>query len=115
MGILHEPLESAEKKVQALTLHFFTRKSINLGLSDNDKKKDATAIIAAIKKYIDGHINKSVECKNFRRRTQQQGESFDNYLLSLRELVKTCNFCSNNFCSNDCTQKNLRDEPLTES
>ena len=105
MGILHEPFwiseESAEKKVQALTL-CFSQETLsivqNLGLSGDDKK-DVAAIIATIKKYIDGHINGSVERRNFCRRTQQLGESFDDYLLSLCELVKTCNFCSN-----DCTQ-----------
>ena len=99
--------ESAEKKVQALTL-CFSRETLsivqNLGLSDTDKQ-DITAIIAAIKTYIDGHINKSVERRHFRRRTQEPGESFDDFLLALRELVKTCNFCSN-----ECIQKNLRDQ-----
>ena len=99
--------ESAEKKVQALTL-CFSRETLsivqNLGLSDSEKK-DTAAIISAIKKYIDGHINESVERRNFRRRTQQQGETFDDYLLVLRELVKTCNFCSS-----ECTDKNIRDQ-----
>ena len=39
------------------------------------------------------------------RRTQQVGECFDNFLVSLRELTKTCNFCNN-----DCLQKALRDQ-----
>ena len=99
--------ESAEKKVQALTL-CFSRETLsvvqNLGLSDADKQ-DITAIITAIKTYIDGHINESVECRHFRRRIQQPGESFDDFLLALRELVKTCNFCTN-----ECTQKNICDQ-----
>jgi len=99
--------ESAAKKVQALNL-CFSRETLsivqNLGLSDAEKE-DVAAIISAIKKYIDGHINESVERRNFRRRTQQPGESFDDFLLALRELVKTCNFCSDN-----CTRKNLRDQ-----
>ena len=89
--------ESAEKKVQALTL-CFSRETLsivhNLGISDANKR-DITAIIAAIKAYIDGHINESVERRNFR----------SNFLMTLRELVKTCNFCSNN-----CMQKNIRDQ-----
>ena len=36
---------------------------------------------------------------------QQLGESFDNFLMSLRELVKTCNFYSN-----DCTNKSIYDQ-----
>ncbi|XP_065896213.1 uncharacterized protein [Dysidea avara] len=99
--------ESADKKVQALNL-CFSRETLsivqNLGLSDTEKA-DVAAIISAIKKYIDGHINESVERRNFRRRSQQPGETFDDFVLALRELVKTCNFCSN-----DCTRKNIRDQ-----
>ena len=101
--------ESNEKKVQALTL-CFSRETLsivqNLGLS-SDEMKDVTTIIAAIKKYIDGHVNESVERRNFRRRTQQPGECFDDFLLALRDLVKTCNFCFN-----DCMQKNIRDQVI---
>ena len=99
--------ESAKKQVQALTLCFsWEMLSIvqNLGLSDAEKK-DITAIIATIKKYINGHINKSIKRWNFRRRTQQLGECFDDFFVALRELVKACNFCSN-----DCIQKNIHDQ-----
>ena len=61
---------SNEKKVQALTL-CFTHKTFsivhNLGLY-NAEKKGVGTIIATIKKYINGHINESVECQHFRRR-----------------------------------------------
>ena len=50
-------------------------------------------------------MNETVECRNFCRRTQQVGESFDDFLVSLRELVKTCNFCYD-----ACTQKNIQDQ-----
>ena len=64
--------ESNEKKVRALTL-CFSHKTLsivqNLGLS-SDEMKDVTTIIdarvAAIRKYIDGHVNKSVERRNFK-------------------------------------------------
>ena len=107
MSLLGLSEESADKKVQALNL-CFSRETLsivqNLGLSDT-KKADVAAIISAIKKNIDGHINESVERRNFRRRSQQPGETFDDFVLALRELVKTCNFCSN-----DCTRKNIRDQ-----
>ena len=103
-GLSEEP---PTKQVQALTL-CFSRETLtivdNLGLSSEDLKK-VTSIISAIKKYVAGHINESVERRNFRRRTQQPGESFDDYLVSLRELVKTCNFCND-----ACTQKSIRDQ-----
>ena len=105
--------ESAEKKVQALTL-CFSRETLlivqNLGLSD-EERKNVAAIISAIKKYIDGpHINESVERRNCRRCTQQQGETFDDYLLVvLRELVKTCNFCSSSvrYWGRHCNYNNI--------
>ena len=43
--------------------------------------------------------------RSFRKHTQQTGESFDDYLVSLHELVKTCYFCSD-----ACTNKNIRDQ-----
>ena len=62
-------------------------------------------IVAAIQRYVEGHINESVERRTFRRRAQQPGETFDDFLVSLQELAKTCKFCSD-----DCTQKNIRDQ-----
>ena len=99
--------ESAETQVHALTL-CFSRETLsivdNLGLT-TDQRKNTQAIIAAIKRYVDGHINESVERRNFRKRIQQRGETFDDYLVALRELVKTCSFCSP-----ACTAKNIWDQ-----
>ena len=98
--------ESAETKVQALNLCFSreTRKIVNnLGLT-TQQKKDVDAIIRAIKNHIDGHRNESMEQHTLRRRIQQPGETFDDYLVALRELAKTCHFCSE-----ECAQKNIRD------
>ena len=51
--------EPAEKKVQALTL-YFSQETLsivqNLGFSEAERN-DTAAIISAIKKYIDAHIN----------------------------------------------------------
>ena len=33
---------------------------------------------------------------------------FDDFLVSLRELAKTCNFCND-----ECMQKNIRDQIIT--
>ena len=88
--------ESAETKVQALNL-CFSRETLtivnNLGLT-TEQKKDVDAIIRAIKNHLDGHRNKSMERHALRRRIQQPGKTFDDYLVALRELAKTCNFCS---------------------
>ena len=88
--------QSNAKQVQALTL-CFSRETVtivdNLGLTTEQLQK-TTEIIAAIERYVQGQINESVERRNFRRRVQQEGETFDDFLVSLRELAKTCSFCS---------------------
>ena len=97
--------EDAAKQAKALTL-CLSRETLgivhNLGLSE-EQMKQPDAVIQAMQEYIDGHVNDTVERRNFRR--QQPGESFDNFVVSLRELIKTCKFCSET-----CTQKNLRDQ-----
>ena len=94
--------EFAGTKVQALTL-CFSREMLtivdNLGLTP-EQKHDVDTIITAIKWHIDGLINESMERRKLRRHYQQPVESFDDYLVSLRELTKTCNFCSE-----ECTAK----------
>ena len=103
-GLAKEP---ATKQALALTLCFSrdTQAIVqNLGLTE-EQRGNVDAVIRALKRYIDGHVNDTVERRNFRRRTQQQGESFDDFLVSLRELVKTCNFCLD-----ACIQKNIRDQ-----
>ena len=99
--------ESAETKVQALNL-CFSRETLmivnNLGLT-TEQKKDVDIIIHAIKNHIDGHRNESMERHALRRQIQQPGETFNNYLVALQELAKTCNFCSE-----ECAQKNIRNQ-----
>ena len=43
--------------------------------------------------------------RSFHRHVQQTGKAFDDYLVSLVSLAKTCSFCSD-----QCTQKNIRDQ-----
>ena len=99
--------EEAATKVQVLTL-CLSRETLaivnNLGLTD-EQRNSVDAIITTIKRHIDGQINESVERRNLRSRTQQQGESFDDFLVALREMTKTCNFCNA-----QCTQKSIRDQ-----
>ena len=64
-----------------------------------------TTIIEALQAYIDGHLNETVERRNFRCRKQQAGETFNDYLISLRDLAKTCRFCSDS-----CIEKNIWDQ-----
>ena len=41
---------------------------------------------------------------NFRKKVQQPGEPFNDFLISLCELAKTCKFCS------DLCKENIRDQ-----
>ncbi len=50
-------------------------------------------------------INETLEWRTFRERKKHQGESFDDFLISFRELAKTCNFCNN-----DCNLKAICDQ-----
>ena len=46
--------------------------------------KKLSAIIVAMQKYMDGHINEIMEHRKFCHWIQQQEETFDDYLISLR-------------------------------
>ena len=103
-GLSKEP---PEMQVQALTL-CFARETVtivdNLGLTDA-QRSDVAEIVAAIQRYVEGQVNESVERRTFRKRVQQPGETFDDFLVSLRELSKTCKFCSE-----ECVRKSIRDQ-----
>jgi len=71
----------AAKQVKALML-CFSRETLavvqNLGLTEH-QMKDPAEIIVALQRYVDGHINETVERRNLRRRVQQPGETFDDF------------------------------------
>ena len=76
----------------------------NLGLPEEDRRK-VNKIIDALKSHMKGAINETVERRNFRKRQQFARESFDNFLVALRDLVTTCNYCTD-----ACTDNALRDQ-----
>ena len=107
-------LVGSEAATQVHALHFcMSRETLtiveNLGLTDA-QRADQAQIIAGLKRYVQGRINETVERRNFRQRKQASGETFDDYLVSLRELAKTCNFCNN-----DCLRNNLRDQLVDDT
>ena len=107
LSLSHLDSQTAATQVQALTL-CFSREMVtivaNLGLTEAQSVSVAETV-AAIQRYVEGHINESVERRTFCRHTQQPGETFDDFLVSLHELAKTCKFCSD-----DCSQKNISDQ-----
>ena len=68
----------------------------NLGLPEEHKKK----IIQALKVHVEGAVNETDEKRNFQKRCQHTQESFDNFLVALRDLIKTCNYCAADNCIN---------------
>lgn len=51
-------------------------------------------IIAKFDEYFTGEINETYECFKLNQRNQEVGESFYAYLIALRNMAETCNFCS---------------------
>ena len=56
------------------------------------EKEDIDVVLKLLEDYCVGETNETYERYVFNKRDQQQGESFDTYLTSLRSLAKTCNF-----------------------
>ena len=76
----------------------------NLSLPKEDRRK-VNEIIDALKSPMKGAINETVGRHNFRKRQQFARESFNDFLVALRDLVKTCNYCAD-----VCTDNALRDQ-----
>ena len=99
--------EEATKQADVLRL-CFTRDTLttvnNLGLTQ-DQENDPVAIIEALRNHVEGQLNVTVERRNFRKRKQQLEETFHDFLCSLKELARTCQFCND-----ACTRNNIRDQ-----
>jgi len=77
---------------------------MNMGLTDAEMANAAT-VVTKIESYVDGRVNTTVERRKLRDRRQQAGEKVDDYVISLRELAKTCAFCNN-----ACMEAAIRDQ-----
>ena len=82
-------IEDATKQVKALTL-CLSRETLaivhNLGLSE-EQMKQPDAVIQAMQEYIDGHVNETVEHRNFRSRRQLPGKPFDDFFDSALQVT----------------------------
>ena len=69
--------------MEALSL-CFPRETIgivqNLGLTDAERK-DVSAIIDMLQRYVDGYLNETVERQNFSSPGTAAGETFNNFLI----------------------------------
>ena len=66
--------------------------------------KKPSAVIKAMQRYVNGHINKTMERHKFRCQTQQQGKS-SHYIA--QRVSQTCRFCSDAYM-----QQSIRDQVI---
>ena len=87
--------ESAAFKVSMLRYAFTeeTRRIYNTLTLSADDILDHTIIIAKLKEFAKGTVNETMERHTFNSRSQEEGETFDDFLTELRILRKSCNFC----------------------
>ena len=63
-----------------------------LCLNNEADRRSLAAVLSNMEQHFIGTMNVTYERFVFRTRTQGQGETFEQYLLAHRTLVKTCNF-----------------------
>ena len=63
------------------------------GVPAAEDREDIDLLIKKFQAHIVGEINETYERYKFNKRAQNQDESIDDYVSSLKELAKTCNFC----------------------
>lgn len=61
-------------------------------LSDQERE-DEQLIRQKLKSFIRGSVSRLIERRKFRRRTQKPNEDIDVFVMELREIMKTCEFC----------------------
>ena len=56
------------------------------------QRADPEQVIAAVEAHIDGATNKRVYRSELARKTRAQGESYDNFVIALRDIASKCKF-----------------------
>ena len=99
-------VQPAEYQV-ALFLHTLGDEALKIynGLQFSKPESERTIkdIIDAFDKFAVGESNETYERFVFNQHSQQEGEPFEVYLSSLRQLIKSCNYCDS------CIESILRD------
>lgn len=71
----------------------------NSGLNQ-DEKEDPEMILQVLKRYVEGQINIQMERSHFHKAKQQGEETIQDFVIHLRMLAATCDFCNE-----ECKQK----------
>ena len=75
----------------------------NMDLEEANKN-DITVVLERLEDYAIGQVNEVLERKRFNFRVQAEGETFDDFVTSLRDLSRSCNFCRS------CNESLIRDK-----
>lgn len=78
---------------------------------DTNAPMDATklkTLIAMMKNAVIGEVNETYETYIFRTRLQNSGETVDEFVTALRELIKTCGLCNHD----SMKEKFLKDQVI---
>ena len=96
--------QSRETRVAAIrqALDEDLRRYIREGTIELPTNPDARAYIDAVKAFIRRQRNPLLDRLDFYSRVQRKGETFDEFLTSLKEIWKACAFNGNVLCD-DCT------------
>ncbi|ELT89292.1 hypothetical protein CAPTEDRAFT_213890 [Capitella teleta] len=96
----------------ALLLHTIGNDALRIyngfTFTTEEDQRTITEIFAKFEEFAVGAINITYERYVFNQRIQERGEAFDNFLSDLRELIKSCNFCTT------CVDSVLRDRIVTD-
>lgn len=63
-------------------------------LSFSEDENTLQHIMGKMEKYFIGNVNETYERYVFNQRSQNEGETVDHYITSLKMLAKSCNFCN---------------------
>ena len=69
----------------------------------SDAQKTPDTVIDALRMHARGQVYVVMEHLNFNLRSQHAGELFDDFIMDLRDLAKTCDFCDT------CEESLIRD------
>lgn len=107
--ITNLPKQTKQYQV-ALFLHIIGDNALKIyngfQFTSDDNNRTVDEIIKKFDEFAIGETNETYERYVFNKRAQNEGESFESFLSSLRYLVKSCNYCDT------CINSVLRDKIL---
>ena len=92
-GLTSHPQVTQTAALTSLLDDQWTR-TLRHGLDVDINASDTKTILDSMERHLRGQQNIILDRREFYRRQQDGGESFDDYLVALREIAQFCDFCS---------------------